>query len=427
MYDTERVVREFSGSDQELAVYTRSMLRGEGVSRGSFLVHCKQSEKVKSRLMENSRISNNSVINLAIQYGDRQLFSEIVTMMSQLTHVQSPWKPQTCYLLSAHERYDWVAEQSDLTMKWILRETVDRVSLSSEFVCEVVNRVAALTGIQTFATVYNPLVHAIRTVRTETYKALIDKTQLAQITEFDGLPTVYYTVRECREEPVYRGFLWQLIITEDSLKASQQNGTNLLIRAIKMQDYDLVGWLLQHHRTVLNGLKSDELPLIEAVKTASMSMIRILLGRNYSPVIKNENGVTALHVSFKGRCPWIVDMLLRYVSKKRLYQLDNVYAAMSADRWWLAKNIMKGIKARTNILHETFAEDNTTYNCIELIIDNNTMRVMTGEMGITSRPMERSAKQGWCSEAEPSIVETNGRDWYGMHCRVAHKYSALLR
>lgn len=427
MSDTERVTREFSGSDHELAVHTRSMLRGEGVSRGKFLTLCRQNEKIKSRLMENARISTNSVINLAIQYGDKQLFSEIVTIMSQLAHIQSPWKPQTCYLLMAFERYDWVAEQNDLTMKWILRETVDRVLLSSDFVCEVVNRVSALTGIQTFATTYNPLVHAIRAVRTDIYRALIDKTQLTQITEFNSLPVVYYTVREWREEPVYRGFLWQIIITEDSLRASQQNGTNLLIRAIKMQDQDLVRWLIKHFRAVLNDLESEELPLTEAVKIASKRMIMTLLNRNYSPLTKNGDGVSPLHVSFKGRCPWIVEMLLKHVPEEQLYQLDNVYAAMSADRWWLAKNIMKGIKQRTNILHENFAKDNTIYNCIELIIDSNTMRVMTGEMSIDPKPMERSAKQGWCSEAEPSIVQTNGKDWHGLHCRVAHKYSALLR
>ena len=424
MYGPAEVASLFSLSDTELARETKLMLQGDGADKRDFLLMCKTNQEVLDRLMENSRRSCNSVLSISIKYGCRELFEAIVTAMSGRHHLRSPWTIEVLQLLSKGCRAIWVADLDVPVMKWVLRETVMRVPRSEGFIKSVVDKVISMRGLQVFARDYNPLAHAIKEMRVTLYRALM-LTELSQLKRVDGIPITYNVVRE-KGDPTITRVIWNDLITENRLLESQVHGENLLIKAIRCEDVDLVKRLFNQHRVTMFNLESDQTPLMEAVLTASIRMASILISEGYSPLMRNKKGLTPLQASFHGKCIWMVELMLGHVGDIFLYTLDNLFACMSAGRWWLARDIMEGIKSTVSDARNELVNNRDTYNCLELMIDANTTGIMLGRVNSDQTNDGRDPKRGWCHCEEPNVGNSKGRDWYGVFCLTAHTCSNLL-
>ena len=424
MYGPAEVASLFSLSDSELARETKLMLQGDGADKRDFLLMCRTNQEVVDRLMENSRAPCNSVLNLSIVHGCRELFDAIVISMSKRHHMRSPWTTGVVHQLVTGKRANWVADLDVPVMKWVLRETVTREPRSEGFIKNVVDLVIAKRGLQVFAREYNPLAHAIKEMRVTLYKALM-LTALSQLKTVDGIPIIFNVVRETGDPAIMR-VIWNDLVTESRLLESQVHGENLLIKAIRCEDIDLVKKLFNQHRETMFNLESDQTPLMEAVLTASIRMVSVIILEGYSPLMRNKKGLTPLQASFHGKCVWMVELMLGLVGDVYLYTLDNLFACMSAGRWWLARDIMEGIKSVTSNARNELVDHRDTYNCLELIIDANTTGIMLGRVSSDRVHDGRDPMRGWCQTGEPNVGNSKGRDWHGVFCGTAHTCSNLL-
>ena len=426
----------FAQADIELSRDIESiLLKKSQITINSLITACKDSPTIRQRLVNNSRLKGDTVIILALKYNCEELFRCIVEILAKEDAMPMQLNKEVFYTrFFCTRKFEWIAKFDEREIKWVMRQAIE-VPVHCDLLLKAIIREMSKLGrnMNMFCTGYNPIAHAIQTNNHRIYRRLI-QSEIGHLRVLNGEPVLFHAVKRMTfthmtSKVKERMDAWEYEISQESLLESQVYGSNLLTRAIENLDFPLVAYLIERHRLTINQLSSRELPLSIAVKTNSTEMVRRLLEANFSAVEQDRSGLTPLQVAFYSKCVRMTEMLLEtindmYIHWQDIYTLDNLCRAMSAERWWLAKDIFEGIQAR-QMLKEVFGEG-MSHKAIELQIDIMTARLMLRD-GIRTNRMQRpfevallQAKSGWCQQNTPRVLETGGRDWWGTACHRIH-------
>ena len=429
------IVTVFAQADIELSRYIESiLLKKSQITINSLITACKDSPTIRQRIVNNSRLKGDTVIILALKYSCEELFRCIVEILAKEDAMPMQLNKEVFYTrFYCTRKLEWIAKFDEREIKWIMKQAIETPVQCDLLLKAIIREMSKLgRNMNMFCTGYNPIAHAIQTNNHRVYRGLI-QSEIGHLRVLNGEPVLFYTVKRMTftymtSKVKERVDAWEHVISQESLLESQVYGSNLLTRAIENLDLPLVAYLIERHRLTINQLRSRELPLSIAVKTNSAEMVRRLLEANFSAVEQDRNGLTPLQVAFYSNCVRITEMLLDTLPMYRhwqdIYTLNNLCRAMSAGRWWLAKDIFEGIQAR-QMLKEVFGVG-MSHKVIELQIDVMTARLMLCD-GIRINRMQRpsevallQAKSGWCQQSTPRVLKTDGRDWWDTACHRLH-------
>ena len=407
----------FTEPDSDLSEHVQRILSGEDqVTLESLIDTCYNSTLAQQRLINNSCLSGDNIISLALINDCEQLFKCIVEILAAKSQAYKPLRRELMFKFRRRHHFTWIAKLEETEIKWMLRSCIEAPA-HDLFVSTVVREMSDLgRDLNIFLTGYSPVAHVIQRCEGKTYRNLM-RTDLYALKTLDGEPLIFQTV-ECGESQALssdiqrRLELWNSLINEKSLIEGQYFGTNLFTRAIEMNDIPLVDYLLKEYRGTLSILNSSELPLIIAIKCGSNVIIDNLIIAEFCAVEKNKRGMTPLQAAFYSDCASIAEILLRNVPYKDIFTMDNLCRAMSAGKWWIAKTIFEGIIANCD-LTEVFERDGRSYTALEKQIDVMTSRRVFGKGREKPRSSMLLSTWRWCSDRTTlNILDTDGRDWW---------------
>lgn len=429
------IVTIFSQSDADLSQNIESILaRKSQITVQNLVAACKDSQIIRARLVNNSRLHGDTVIILALKFHCEELFKCIVKILTKENSMQKQLNREVTRYINTRDKFRWIASLDEDEVKWMMRQVME-VPAHILFVRTIIKEMDGMgRNMNMFCSNYNPMAHAIYIDDHRVYRRLTE-TVIGHIRNLDGEPIIFRTVKTMdfpfvTEAIRVRMDMWKHLITQESLLEAQVYGTNLFTKAIEENDIPLIVYLIENHRDTVSQLSSRELPLSLAIKTGSIVTVEKLLEADFSPIEKNNNGVTPLQTAFHSKCVKIVEMALENVMDPDIYTLDNLCMAMSAERWWLAKEIMAGIQATSDLL-EVFGKG-MSFEVVRLQIDAMTTRSMTREkaMAAGERLLDYTVparpRANWCRRIiEPRILGTNGRDWWKLNCSDLHLHPGI--
>ena len=420
----------FSQSDIDLSENVERILaRKCQFTVENLVAVCRDSVAVRARLKTNSKLNGDTVIVLALKYRCEELFKCIIELLASEISVYKQLNREALHHVNSREKLNWIASMKENEIKWIMKQALEAPT-HDVWIKEVVNSMDNIgRNLNMFCTGYNPLAHAIYVDNRAVYQKLT-RSKMGHIRWLDGESILFYTVRTMdlpltSEEVKPRIKMWEYLMTEENLLESQSSGTNLFIRAIESNDMTLVRYLIENHLEILHKLSSDELPLITAIKVGSIQMVYHLLHANFSPTEENKIGITPFQATLYSDCVRLPEAIIDAMVAHEIYTVDNLCRAMSANRWWLAKEIFEGIE-RTCDWAEAFGEGKA-HEVLQVQIDIMTTR---REMG---RPQQRlglnlpiRVRRNWCRyNTVPEILRTHGRDWWDLSCLQLHRFPGI--
>lgn len=425
----------FSLSDTDLSQNIESILaRKCQITIQNLVAACKDSQLIRTRLVNNSRLHGDTVIILALKFNCETLFKCIIKILAKENSMQKQFNREVIKYINTKEKFIWIASLEEDEIKWVMRQAME-IPAHLIFVKVIIKEMDSLgRNMNMFYSGYNPMAHAVYINDCRVYQKLT-ATAINHIKSLDGEPIIFRTVKTMdfpfvTDTIQTRMKMWRHLITQESLLEAQIYGTNLFTRAIEERDIPLLVYLIENHRETLSQLSSRELPLNLAIKTGSIVTVEKLLLAHFSAVEKNDNGITPLQTAFYSECVRMAEMTLENVIDSDIYTLDNLCAAMSASKWWLAKEILTGIQ-RTCELPEIFGEG-MSFEAIRLQIDAMTTRSMLRKQAaaagerLLNYTLPAQTRINWCQRGiNPRVLGTNGRDWWDLACINLHVHPGV--